>query len=58
MLESLKIEPKSGGLFLKDKTRQISLHPLWVRERVRDARVFDPLNNPVSYTHLTLPTKA
>ncbi len=49
MLESLKIEPKSGGLFLKDKTRQISLHPLWVRERVRDARVFDPLNNQRLY---------
>jgi len=51
----LKIDIETGGLALHDKTRNIILHPLWVRERVRNEDIFDTHNNQRLYEPANLP---
>ena len=51
----LQIDPETGGLTLQDENRNIVLHPLWVRERVRNDAIFDKHNNQRLYEPAELP---
>ncbi len=49
------IDEPTGGLILKNETRSIALHPLWVRERISGPAVFDPVSHQRLYEHAHLP---
>ena len=60
----MKIELNENKVFLENKGLKKEIHPFWLRERIdgdkyidqiTQQRLFDP-TEPVSYTHLTLPT--
>ena len=51
---SIAIDPKTGGLTLKSAQRHVVLHPIWVRERVRDVGVFDSVSHQRLYEHVDL----
>ena len=62
----MNIEVEKNRIFFNDGNNRQEIHPFWLRERVENKefldeitqqRLFDPSNLPVSYTHLTLPTK-
>lgn len=55
MAYPLRIDPETGGLALGDKDREIVLHPLWVRERVRGTENYNSLSNQRLYEPAELP---
>ena len=55
MVNPLHIDPETGGLALSDKGRNIVLHPLWIRERVRGENIYSPLSNQRLYEPAEFP---
>ena len=53
----MKIEiVKNNVILVNPSNENFEIHPLWLRERARTENLVDKYNDPVSYTHLTLPT--
>ena len=60
---SVNINKTGNYLTLKNANRSTKLHAIWLRDNAWDEKTRSPENSqrlitPVSYTHLTLPTKA
>ena len=53
----MKIELNQNKVFFNNGSEKKEIHPFWLRERANGEEYLDK-GTPVSYTHLTLPTKA
>ena len=57
----LGVAKNKKKILVSGYNNSLVIHPMWLRERVTDAKYLDKNNGQrlyaVSYTHLTLPTK-
>ena len=52
----VKLDSQSGGVILSDDARRTAyLHPLWLRERITDPHLFDPLSQQRLYEYTDIP---
>ena len=55
--DRVKLDNSTGGITLSDGAdKLISLHPLWVRERITSADGFDPISHQRTYETASLPS--